>query len=156
MVKNGQNELVIEGFNVRVVKKMLKFAYYDGIDLGKDPELVEELLMAAGKYGVDKLKVTYFRYLEWKLLFKPVVRLFSLPISMFQPHVDIVKSPSNTNAWNYVRKAFSTSVKNMPNSINVMNLRACYGLIPKYQRKFVFLRLNGHRRRPQVKSLFSL
>jgi hypothetical protein len=48
---------VIEDLKANVVQKMLEFIYDNNIDLGKDMAFIEELVKAAQKYEVEKLKV---------------------------------------------------------------------------------------------------
>jgi hypothetical protein len=48
---------VIDDFKANVVQKMLEFIYDDKSDLGKDTAFIEELVKAAQKYEVEKLKV---------------------------------------------------------------------------------------------------
>jgi hypothetical protein len=52
-----EDKLVIDEFKADVVQKMLEFIYDEKVDLGKDMAFIEELLMAAGKYEIEKLKV---------------------------------------------------------------------------------------------------
>jgi hypothetical protein len=58
LVNKKQNKLVINELESDVVQKMLEFIYDEKVDLGKDTAFIEELLMAAGKYEIEKLKVS--------------------------------------------------------------------------------------------------
>jgi hypothetical protein len=58
MAGKQQDKLIIDDFDACVIQKMLEFAYDKKVELGRDVEFVEKILMASGKYGVEKLKVS--------------------------------------------------------------------------------------------------
>jgi hypothetical protein len=65
LAEKQQDQLMIDDFKVPVIEMMLKFTYDQTLDLGEDFEFIEQLLLAAGKYGVEKLKfVLKTRFLE--------------------------------------------------------------------------------------------
>jgi hypothetical protein len=42
---------------------MLQFIYNENVELGNDVKFIEELLLASGKYEIEKLKVSLGTYL---------------------------------------------------------------------------------------------
>jgi hypothetical protein len=102
--------------------------------LGKDTAFIEELLMAAGKYEIEKLKVSII----WRTkicLFRPVVkRSFSI-MSILQPHLVIMHFLRSANVRSYVKKLLITLVKSIPNSPRTKNLKNWFVLIPNCQVK---------------------
>jgi hypothetical protein len=119
-----EDKLVIDEFKADVVQNMLKFAYNEKVELGKNMEFIEELLNAAGTYGVNKLKVAYFKY-HLLLPFSPAVKPFLSPILTIQLLVAIWESPRSTNVWNCKKKRFFTCVPSTKNSTNAKNFRNC-------------------------------
>lgn len=51
------NTMEIKDFSAYVVKKMLQFVYNNSISLNEDSKVVEDLLVAADKYAIEKLRV---------------------------------------------------------------------------------------------------
>lgn len=90
-----QDKLVIDDLDLCVTQTMLEFMYDNTINLGKDIQFIDQLLVAAGKYDVEKLKVRIIR--EYNIFFRSVVKRFFSIISTFQPHVVILQLPNTIN-----------------------------------------------------------
>lgn len=77
LFEKQEKQLIIEGFDAPVIQKMLEFTYDNNVDLGEDVKFIEQLLLAANTYGVEKLKVSI------KSLFTKNVPSFRLLVKPF-------------------------------------------------------------------------
>lgn len=58
LVETEKGCIEIKDLSVQVVEKMLQFIYNPNVQLNNDPELAENVIKAADKYEIEKLRVT--------------------------------------------------------------------------------------------------